>query len=1235
MFDHEQIFGIRVSLASPEQIRGWSSGEVTEAVTINYRTHKPERNGLFCEHIFGPTKDWTCFCGKYTRAREAEGQICEKCGVEITPSRVRRERMGHIELAVPVAHTWFTRGAPSVLSLLLDLSKRQIHAVLSYTGYLVTNIHEDIRRSLLAHLMAGDEGEQSIRLLLESLTIGAYLEDGDYRRLSCLSSNSFRADTGAQALRARLLQLDLRALSDQLREDIHVGKGVQKKVLKRLHVVEAFLRSGVRPEWMVLSVLPVLPPDLRPLLVMEGGRLASADANVLYERVLHRNKRIRQFQQLNAPSAILNHEKRMLQAAVDVLLDNAHTYRPVTNANRQKLKSLTDTLAGKYGRFRRNLLGKRVDYSGRSVIVGNAQLQLHQCGLPKKMACELFKPFLIRKLLDRMYARSAKHAKRMVEQRDPLIWDLLAECLYERVVLLNRAPTLHRLSIQAFEPVLIEGSALHLHPLVCSSFNADFDGDQMAVHLPLSEAAQREARNLLLSTQNLRSAATGDPSLSISQEMVLGLYYLTEDRPSPKKAGQVFADTDDALQAYDHSLIDLHTRIVIRCKEEVVYCAPPPTEAQKGPKYLETTAGRLLFNEALPGGMRYKNYAMTKELLKRLITESLSHYGGPTTVQLAETLKKLGFQFATKSGISFATSDMQMPPEREALIQQGQAHHQETDILYRNGEITYDEWYRLIIALWSEVTEQVSEQVKNALDAHGSLMTIVKSGATKAKFQQIRQLSGMRGLLVSPSGRIIPFPVFSNYKLGQAAWEVFVAASGARKGFMDRSLNTAMSGYLTRKLVEVGMSVWVTMADCGTTRGVYVSNEQCRHQGLSDMRPMIIGRVLAEPIAGMGRETLLDEVIAEHLHAQSLEGVWIRSPLTCEATHGVCQQCYGRDLATGRMVRRGVAVGVIAGQSIGEPGTQLTMRTFHSGGIANAQGDITQGLPRVSELFETRTPKKKAILSELAGHVSVQRDEQSKLAHVRVTASASFLDEYYLPVVGTTILVADQEYVQGGHLLARLHTQERGREEVRARYAGRLSRRENTLLLSVEEVEERAYDIPLSQQLTVEEATMVEIGTPLTAGAIDPKELLALCGVEATQRYLVAEVQRIYRNTGVYISDKHPETIVRQMLRYLVVRDEGDSDLLPGEQVDQSTYEQVNAAVLAQGGQPALARPLVLGLTRAALATSSWIAAASFQETSRILMQAAIQKKTDPLLGLKEKIVIGLRIPTPEQEQCM
>lgn len=1160
----DAICALRIGLANPELIRSWSHGQVTTPETINYRTQKPVKDGLFCEGIFGPIRDWSCTCGKY-RYKRQPGFCCEKCGVELAPATVRRERMGHIELATPMVHPWYVRDRS--LSFLLDLSPWQLSALLAYQRYLVLQMNEERQEWLLKQPQAIEDGpDKAWYRQFATIRVGDLLDEEQYHTFSRMFPETFEAKTGAEAVQQCLHTLDLDALAEQLREEIAMGGNTQKKAARRLRIVNGFRSSGQRPEWMILSVIPVLPPELRPLLLLDSGRIASSDVNELYCRVIHRNKRIMRFQEQGAPEIILNHERRVLQEACQALFDNTHTRKKATDARRRPLKSLTDILQGKQGRFRRNLLGKRVDYSGRSVIVVGPQLKLNECGLPKEMACELFKPFLIGKLLDHQCARSPKAAKRMVERRDELIWDVLDEVLYERPVLLNRAPTLHRLSIQAFQPKLTEGNAIQLHPLVCSAFNADFDGDQMAVHVPLSQGAQEEAHRLLLSTHHLRHPASGEPAIAPSQEIVLGCFYLTEDRPGTKKAGRVFTDSNEAQLALSAGSIELHTPITVRINDLSVYPTPPPVVAVHPPRgRIETTVGRLLFNEILPAPLRYRNYPMNKEALKALVAECLSTCGEEATVHLLNEMKRIGYQYATKSGISFAISDIHIPPEREALIAEGHKRGEMIRERYQAGEVTSDEWYRHMIEIWTQITEEISGKLKDVLDPYGTIMTIVKSGATKAKFQQIRQLSGIRGLMASPSGKILPIPVLSNYLLGLLVWEIFIAASGARKGFMDRSLNTAQSGYLTRRLVEAGMEVIVTQEDCQTQEGLLITLEECHRAGLATMHSRILGRVLAEGVSTLAAGTLLEETLVDTLVKSKREYVRVRSPLTCQAPHGICQYCYGVDLATGKLVRKGTAVGILAGQAIGEPGTQLTMRTFHSGGIANNASDITLGLPRVNDLFEVHAPTLVAPMARKEGRVkAIEANPNTGEHHLHFS--------------------------------------------------------------SVHGDEQWTTTIPFRQTPAVKVGQLVEIGTPLAEGPLHPQEILQILGKDATARYLIQEVQRVYRGTGASIHEKHLEVIVRQMLRYVRVSDAGDTDLVPGSIIDRFAFLDHVAAILAQGGTPARARPLLLGLTNTALHTESWIAAASFQDMSRVLSRAAILRQQDDLVGLKEKLVIGKKL---------
>jgi DNA-directed RNA polymerase subunit beta' len=1390
MLEVNDFNAIRISLASPEQIRGWSYGEVTKPETINYRTLKPEKDGLFCERIFGPTKDWECYCGKYKRVR-FKGIVCDKCGVEVARSKVRRERMGHIELASPVSHIWYFKGTPSRIGLLLDLSPRNLERILYFALYVVTHIDEEARqqelmrideellnleqnldsqvveriesqknhldnreqesrrrlqderatierdreqeleaarhaesetREQLRELMnqtaeedivfgpndapivkEGDTvGPKSLEVLereaeklrnsiaenarrelesanaeqerdiermrleyqgevdhaqstvekertsarqrlelerrdLEGLKKMDLLQENRYRELKDAFGSVFRAGMGAEAVRELIADIDMDQLSTDLRKEISSTVGQRrKKATKRLKVVEAFRKSNTSPEWMILTVLPVLPPDLRPMVQLDGGRFATSDLNDLYRRVINRNNRLKRLLELSAPEIIIRNEKRMLQEACDALIDNGRRGRAVAGSGNHKLKSLSDMLKGKQGRFRQNLLGKRVDYSGRSVIVVGPELKLHQCGLPKRMALELFKPFVMRKLVEQNFAHNIKSAKRFVERVKPEVWDVLEEVIKDHPVLLNRAPTLHRLGIQAFEAVLVEGSAIQLHPLVCSAFNADFDGDQMAVHVPLSEKAQDEARQLMMSTRNLLSPATGEPSIGASQDMVLGCFYLTQVRPNKKGLGRVFTDTTEALLAFQHGVIDLQATVKVRLgtAENAVdiYDSPPPAKPtfSANGKLVETTVGRIIFNEALPERLRFKNYAMKKENLKQIISECFKEYGRVKTAELADEIKRLGFSFATRAGSTIAISDVKVPEGKQAALVEADARVAELEEQYRDGLITENEKYQQTIEIWNNVTEDIRKMVENTLDPYGSIYTIANSGATKAKFQQIRQLSGMRGLMASPSGRIIDVPIRGNFREGLSVGEYFISSHGARKGLADTALRTAESGYLTRRLIDVAQDVIVIEEDCGTTEGILITDVDSKEMMLPDLRTRIVGRVLAEAIPGIDLEVgdEITEDIADDIAERAIPAVRVRSVLTCAAPRGICRKCYGRDLAANSLVRLGGAVGIIAAQSIGEPGTQLTMRTFHTGGIAGAQGDITQGLPRVEELFEARVPKDKAEISEIDGEIEIVKDENTGARTVRVVWRSEIFDEYPLPE-GSAILVEDRQPVQTGQPIAQMPAEDGNEPQlVLARMDGEaIVNAEGILTIRSEEREERSYPIPAARNIVVVPGQKIQAGTPITSGQRDPQDVLRIQGREAVQVYLVKEVQRVYRNTGVYINDKHIEVIIRQMLRRVKVDEPGDTELLPNDLVDRFVYADTNARVLAEGGEPATASTVLLGVTKASLNTDSFLAAASFQETTRVLTEAAIEAQTDHLIGLKENVIIGKLIP--------
>jgi len=1230
MLEVNDFNAIHISLASPEQVRGWSHGEVTKPETINYRTLKPEKDGLFSERIFGPAKDWECSCGKYKGVR-FKGIVCDKCGVEVARSRVRRERMGHIELASPVSHIWYFKGTPSRMGLLLDLSPRNLERILYFALYVVTSIDEDARQSelmrldeKLAHLeqslddrVSERQRLEQLRRDLEGLKKMDLLQESRFRDLSDAFGSVFRAGMGAEAVRELLASLDMDALAADLRRQISSTTGQRrKKATKRLKVVEAFRRSGTSPEWMILTVLPVLPPDLRPIVQLDGGRFASSDLNDLYRRVINRNNRLKRLLELGAPEIIIQNEKRMLQEACDALIDNGRRGQAVTGTGNHKLKSLSDMLKGKQGRFRQNLLGKRVDYSGRSVIVVGPDLKLHQCGLPKRMALELFKPFVMRRLVEQNIAHNIKSAKRFVERVKPEVWDVLEEVIKDHPVLLNRAPTLHRLGIQAFEVVLVEGSAIQLHPLVCSAFNADFDGDQMAVHVPLSEKAQEEARQLMMSTRNLLDPAKGEPSIGASGEMVLGCFYLTQERPAKKGQGRVFTDTTEALLAYEHGVVDLQALIKVRLA---------------GGKLVETTIGRIIFNEALPERLRFKNYPMKKEDLGQVIADCFKEYGRARTVELADEIKRLGFTYATKAGVTIAMSDAKVPSGKQEELAKADAKITELEEHYREGLITENEKYQQTVAAWNEATENVTRMVEASLDPYGSIYTIAKSGATKAKFQQIRQLSGMRGLMASPSGKIIDIPIRGNFREGLSVLEYFISSHGARKGLADTALRTAESGYLTRRLIDVAQDVIVTEEDCGTTEGILISEEESKEMLLPDMHLRLVGRVLLETIPGFERIEVGDELtedLVDQIVNAGVRAVRVRSVLGCQAHRGVCRKCYGRDLSANAMVRPGTAVGIIAAQSIGEPGTQLTMRTFHTGGIAGAQGDITQGLPRVEELFEARAPKDKAEMSEIDGVVEITKDENSGARTVRVVSTNGFFDEYALPE-GSQVLAENQERVSKDQVIALMPAEDGGDPiPVRARTEGEvLINADGLLSIRFEEHEERSYSIPAARNIAVSNGQKIRAGTPITSGQRDPQDVLRIQGRDAVQMYLVKEVQRVYRNTGVYLNDKHIEVIIRQMLRRVKVDEPGDTEMLPDDLVDRFVYADANARVLAEGGKPATAQTVLLGVTKASLNTDSFLAAASFQETTRVLTGAAVEAQTDHLVGLKENVIIGKPIP--------
>jgi DNA-directed RNA polymerase subunit beta' len=1439
---------IRISLASPDQILRWSHGEVTKPETINYRTLRPERDGLFCERIFGPQKDWECACGKYKRIRY-KGIVCDKCGVEVAHSRVRRERMGHIKLASPVSHIWYVKGVPSRLGLLLNISPRNLERILYFAQHVITHVDEDARnrtiskserdlhmrvtrleteaqtkieevetqrndslaalerqeereltalterrdteindviaigqklQSTLEKTMGKPAGEafglpwrpddlplvapgvvvtrehltalsdaiqnrlseiedninrereaarallaarrdlarkvveeavekqrqaiesQKARLRaeldddldqLKALRERELLSESDYRALQEKWGGVFRAGMGAEAVRELVAKIDLDQMVKELRNEINTTQSKQrkKKAAKRLRVAESFRKSGNRPEWMILTMLPILPPELRPMVQLDGGRFATSDLNDLYRRVINRNNRLKRLLELGAPDVIVRNEKRMLQEAVDSLIDNGRRGRAVSRSGKRKLKSLSDLLKGKQGRFRRNLLGKRVDYSGRSVIVIGPELKLHQCGLPKKMALELFKPFVMRRLVEYNYAHNIKSAKRLVDRENPEVWDVLEEVTKERPVLLNRAPTLHRLGIQAFEVALIEGSAIQIHPLVCAAFNADFDGDQMAVHVPLSEEAVREAKELMLSSANLLKPASGEPIVSPSKDMVLGCYYLTVPAPTAKGAGKAFVDYDEVRLAYDLGVVDLRAPIKLRFTDwadevplaqlglepavekalasramrtagDVVRTLIKTRQAltqelglsgqmleqirqklmaqhvrtDKLPQtgMLDTTAGRAIFNASLPKPLQFVNEVMDKKRLSDFVGVCYELMGPQVTADVVDEIKRLGFMYATISGMTIAVSDITVPPTKQTVLDETASKVDETERQYRRGLITEEEQYNKVVELWTRATDEITQAVKGLLDPYSGLGAMATSGATKGGIQPIRQLAGMRGLMADPSGRIIELPIRSNFREGLTALEYFISTHGARKGLADTALRTADAGYLTRRLVDVAQDVIISSEDCGTQSGIWFTKQNATTIG-EKLSERVVGRVAAAPIVDpktgevlIARDQLIDEMALRAFERASVEKAFVRSPLTCENRFGLCRLCYGSDLARGGLAKMGEAVGTIAAQSIGEPGTQLTLRTFHTGGVAGAE-DITLGLPRVEELFEARTPKGEAVIAEIGGAVDVYwEDDVRKL---KVTNTRHRRKTHRIPD-GYTMLVESEDRVQINTPVARALGPDTEPQEFMAGLDGHIYIEPETeggyrAIIRREDVEEWITDIPASARLRVDKGERVDVGDQLTEGSKNPREVLRIQGREAVQMYMLDEVQRVYRSQGVSIHDKHIEVIIRQMLRRVRVLRSGDTDMLIGELVDRFEFEEANAAVAAQGGEQARGEPVLLGVTKASLNTDSFLAAASFQETTRVLTDAAVRGAKDSLRGLKENVIIGKLIP--------
>ena len=1264
MLDVNAFDKIRIGLASADDIRGWSHGEVKKPETINYRTLKPEKDGLFGEQIFGPTRDWECACGKYKRVR-FKGIVCERCGVEVTRSRVRRERMGHIELAAPVTHIWFFKGVPSRLGYLLNVTPKDLERVIYFASYMVTEVNEDERHNDLPGLQ--DEFDSEIKRLeqrrdsdiearakkveedlaaleeageakgpartklrngaerdmaairtryndqiarvdavfdkFKKLKPGDMVDDVDlWREMQDRYGDYFDGCMGAEAIKKRLQSLDLETISKELREEIKDASEQRKtKALKRLKVVNAFLTTGNKPEAMVLDVIPVIPPDLRPMVQLDGGRFATSDLNDLYRRVINRNNRLKRLIELGAPEIMLNNEKRMLQEAVDSLFDNGRRGRPVTGASNRPLKSLSDMLKGKQGRFRQNLLGKRVDYSGRSVIVVGPSLRMHQCGLPKPMALELFKPFVIKRLVDLNYAQNMKSAKRLVDRGDSEVWGVLEEVIAEHPVLLNRAPTLHRLGIQAFEPILVEGKAIHLPPLACAAFNADFDGDQMAVHLPLSAEAQAEARSLMMASDNILKPADGHTVTMPSQDMILGLYYLTTVIDGAKGQGRVFSSLEEAEMALDKHEIDMQAKVLIRLPEdfvlpkgwepseiEVVDPEPGSPAVVKEERFHDgsvlfaTSYGRILFNSTLPVDYPFVNDQAPKKRLSKIVDDIATRYSTAQVAATLDALKDMGFTRAPWSGVSFAFSDVIQPSERDEYIEKYEAEADKVNENYEIGMLTEEERRQELIDLWTKCTSEVSEAVEEHFDSKNNLAIIVQSGA-RGNMMQINQIAGMRGLVANPKGEIIPRPVKSNYRDGLSVLEYFISQHGARKGLADTALRTAESGYLTRRLVDVSQDVIVREEDCGTKAGLPIRVAERDNDGnlvlvkAADGGPYsrLLAADVIDPADGQTvlykRDDALSMDVLNDLVAHGVEEVKCRSVLTCESKRGVCAKCYGWSLATNKLVDVGETVGIVAAQSIGEPGTQLTLRSFHSGGVA-AASDITQGLPRVTELFEARTPKGEAPITEFAGSIKIVEND-------------------------------------------------RGRQIILTPDADSGAPKEDGVIKPI------TYQVSKRVPLKVADGDHIKVGTQLVEGSVDPKKILTILGKRAAQVNIVEEVHTVYRSQGVDIHDKHIEVIVHQMTRRVTIIDSGDTDLLPGELVDNARFREINRNIVKNGGRPAVGRPALMGITKASLATDSWLSAASFQETTRVLTEAALSEKVDDLKGLKENVIIGKLIP--------
>ena len=1219
---------VQIRVASPDTILSWSHGEVLKPETINYRTQKPERDGLFCERIFGPIKDYECYCGKYKKIRY-KGIVCDKCGVEVTKSYVRRIRMGHIDLAVPIAHIWYIQGIPSIVGLLLEMSVSDLEKIIYFAAYVVLNVDENIRQEALQQLedefhqlrsqLLGDNksaadvsGDDLLKLQMLETTykesraelLGIHnrqvISELVYHDLSLKYGSLITVGIGAEAIRMLLEAIDLEKELEKLQvESQTVSAANRRRDIRRLKLYSDMKKAAISPDWLILTKLPVIPPDLRPMVELDGGRFAASDLNDLYRRVLNRNNRLKKLLNSGAPEVITRNEKRMLQEAVDALVDNSARRGKATAAagTKRRLKSLSDMLRGKQGRFRQNLLGKRVDYSGRSVIVVGPNLKLHQCGIPKVMALELFKPFVIGKLITGGYVHNVKNATKLVEKADNVVWDLLEDITRDHYVLLNRAPTLHRLGIQAFQPVLIEGKSIQIHPLVCTAYNADFDGDQMAVHVPLSSQAQEEAKTIMVSKNNLLKPASGEVVVAPTKDMILGCYYMTKIQSGLKGEGKIFSNSDEALMAYDEGIIELRSKIKVLIDGEII----------------ETSIGQIVFNTIVPEGLGFQTSVMEKKAISRLVARSFVNNGTDRTAQFVDDIKDMGFKYAELSGITFAMTDIVVPDSKGATIKETQENLDVVDQQYKRGLITKDEQYVKTVELWLEAAKKLETEVIKGFDDNNPIMTIFKSGARGA-LTNINQIAGMKGLVANPSGKIIEIPIKNNFKEGLTVFEYFESTHGSRKGRADTALRTSDAGYLTRRLVDVAQDVVIASEDCGTTEGIYLYKAD--HLKIGDhFEDALLGRYTWTDQAGVPGGTLIDNAIAKQLVESGLDKIGVRSPLRCKAKWGLCQKCYGNNLATGAIVEKGEAVGIIAAQAIGEPGTQLTMKTFHMGGVAQAGGDITSGLPRVEELFEARSPKNPAPIAEFSGSVSI--DDSGEETTIVLTSKEPVSHTLVIPE-GYTVVVQNGDQVQVKDVLS---TGQNGKT-LRAAISGTVKIEGNTVIVSSRDNEEKTYTIPSSYQLLINDGDWVEKGTQLSEGHADLQQLLTLCGREAVERLIVSEIQKIYTTQGQSIHNKHIEIMIRQMMSKVQVIDPGKTDYIGGQTIDMIDYlasEKEDMGVTYE--------QLMLGISKIAIRTKSFLSAASFQETTSVLIEAAIEGKRDDLKGLKENVIIGKLIP--------